>query len=107
MILMRSPLVVREAINEVGLKDCPSLARSGNPVQAAIANIRVSRSDRLTKIFVVEYQSASPEESLRMVKALISSYKGLLEKNYQQNNKEVITLIRKARDELKNELDEL
>ena len=38
---------------------------------------------------------------------MMASYKEFLEKNYQKNTNEVITLITKARDELSNEVKEL
>lgn len=105
MALIRSPLVIQTAVDSLGPKKAPSLVLSGDPVGVARANLKVTRPDRLTKIIVVQYQSASPQESLDMIKAIVTSYKKLLEANYQKNNQEVITLVSRARDELKSELD--
>lgn len=107
MVLIRSPLVIQTAVESLGPKKTPSLALATNPLEAVRGSLKVTRPDRLTKIIVVQYQSASPQESLDMIRAVVASYKKLLETNYQKNNQEVITLVSRARDELKSELDTL
>src|SRR5262249_29720327 len=107
MALIRSPLVVSEAVKMLDPAKSPWLATTGDPVAAAISRLKVQRPDRLTKIITVEYQASSPPEALRMIEAGVATYKKLLETNYQRTNQEVITLIRKASNELKKELDDL
>ncbi|SIO55420.1 capsular exopolysaccharide family [Singulisphaera sp. GP187] len=105
MVLIRSPLVIQAAVDSLGSNTPTSLAQSSDPVGFARGNLKVSRPDRLTKIIVLQYQSASTQESLQMIHAIVASYKKLLETNYQKNNQEVITLVSRARDDLKKELD--
>lgn len=105
--LISSPLVIEQAIRTLDEKKRPSLNKTPDPVEAATLNLRVSRPDRLTKMLLLDYRSPSREESLAMIESIVASYKKLLEDNYQRNNKEVISLVSKARDELKTELDAL
>ncbi|HEX8201039.1 MAG TPA: Wzz/FepE/Etk N-terminal domain-containing protein, partial [Isosphaeraceae bacterium] len=109
-VVIRSPLVVGRAIDAVGLEDLPSLDPDDparDPVQQAIRNLSVSRPDRLAKILRVDYQAGSRAEAVRMLQAVTLSYQHFLEQSYQRNNAEVITLVSKAKDELRKELVDL
>lgn len=104
MVLIRSPLVVSEAIKSIDRTKCPALFEAVDPLAHAILSLKVQRPDRLTKIISLDYVSPSRDESYHMVNAIVRSYKKLLESNYQQTNQEVISLIRKARDEIERDL---
>ena len=109
--VISSPLVVRWAIDSVGLDQLPSLvaakAAGKNPVEQAIDNLKVVRTDRQAKILRVDYYAGSKDEAVRMLEAITNSYRKFLEGTCQKNSNEVITLIVKARDDLSKELTEL
>ena len=110
MMVISSQVVVGHAIETIGLKNLPSLNSSGTfdrCLREATKNLIVTRPDRLAKILQVDYRARTPQESARMVKAIVASYKTFLEDVYQKNNSEVIVLMTKARDDLNQELKDL
>ncbi len=110
-MIVCSPMVVKQAIEKVGLEHLPTLLAAKradkDPVEEAILNIKVTRPDRLAKIFRVDYQAGDREETDRLVAALVASYQQFLGATFQKNSGLVITLISKARDDLSKELKEL
>ena len=110
-MIVCSPMVVKQAIEKVGLEHLPTLLAAKkadkDPVEVAILNIKVTRPDRMAKIFRVDYQAGDREETDRLVEALVASYQQFLGDTYQKNSGTVITLISKARDDLSRELKKL
>ena len=111
-MIVCSPMVVKQAIEKVGLEHLPTLLLAAeradkDPVEVAILNIKVTRPDRMAKIIRVDYRAGDPEETDRLVEALVASYQQFLEATFQKNSGLVITLISKARDDLGKELKEL
>ncbi len=106
--IVRSPLVIQRAIDTVGLENLPSLQRkSETPTRVAIENLTVTRPDRLAKVLQLDFRAGSREESEQFLVAIIESYQKFLETRYQRNNSEVVTLITRAREGLKAEMEEL
>jgi capsular exopolysaccharide synthesis family protein len=106
--IVKSPLVIQRAIDQVGLAELPSLIqKSETPVRVAIENLTVTRPDRLAKVLQLDYRAYSRAESETFLAAIIESYQKFLETRYQRNNSEVVTLITKAREGLKAELEKL
>lgn len=107
MSLIKSPLVIQKAIQQLDMREVPSLAGEPNPMYKVIENTRIGRPDRQAKIITVDYYAASPAEAVTVLTAINESYQRFLESTYQKSNQDVISLIKKAQDELKLELDEL
>ena len=111
-LILGSPLVVKRAIERIGLDRLPSAleAQRANqdPVEGVTKRLKVTRPDRLAKILRVEYRAGDRDEVVRMVEAITESYKQVLEETFQKSNSNtVIALISKARDELSQELQDL
>src|SRR5271157_1274464 len=110
-MILSSPLVVKNAIELVGLDQLPSLLEAKraekDPVEEAIYNLKVTRPDRLAKILRVDYQAGDRDEAKRLVEALVATYQEFLGATFQKNSGTVITLISRARDDLSKELKEL
>jgi polysaccharide biosynthesis transport protein len=110
-LIISSPLVIKRAIDKVGLENLPSLLdvkkEGGDPVEAAIKHLKVTRPDRLAKVLRVEYQAGDRDEAVWTIEAIIDSYKQFLEETFQKNSSTVISLISRARDDLDKELGEL
>src|SRR3954452_22674331 len=102
--IIASQLVVRRAIDTVGLDQLPSLAAAKaagrNPVEEAVGRLKVTRPDRYAKIVCVDYRDGSREEATRLLEAITVSYRKFLADTFQKNSSQVISLIAKARDEL-------
>ncbi|MFO0889772.1 MAG: polysaccharide biosynthesis tyrosine autokinase [Isosphaeraceae bacterium] len=106
-MIVSSPLVVGRAIQAIGREDLPTLAEAEDPVKAAVKLLKVTRPDRMARILEISFQAYSRDEALRMVDAVTESYRKFLEDTYQKSSHEVVSLIRRARDDLGNELTEL
>ena len=111
-LILGSPLVIKRAIDRIGLSNLPSLLEAQqadqDPVEAVSKRLKVKRPDRLAKILHIEYRAGDRVEVVRMVEAIIESYEHVLEETFQKNNSStVIALISKARDELSQELQDL
>ena len=110
--ILGSPLVIKRAIDRIGLRNLPSLLEAQqadqDPVEAVSKRLKVTRPDRLAKILRIEYRAGDRGEVVRMVEAITESYKRVHEEAFQKNNSStVIALISKARDELSQELQDL
>jgi polysaccharide biosynthesis transport protein len=111
MLIIGSPQVVKGAIDKVGLDNLPSLLaakkRGLNPVGEAIKHLKVTRPDRLAKVMQVEYQASGRDEVVRTIEAITDSYKQFIEETFQKNSSTAISIISRARDDLRRELGEL
>jgi capsular exopolysaccharide synthesis family protein len=110
MMVVGSPVVVGRAVESIGLDHLPSLRASGNLVRGvreAGKNLIITRPDRLAKILQIDYRARTPGEAVRVVQAVVASYKTFLGDAYQKDNSEVILLMTRARDDLSTELKEL
>jgi capsular exopolysaccharide synthesis family protein len=108
IVIVRSPEVVRRAIDAVGLDNLPTLKskvkEDEDPAQVAIKKyLKVSRPDRLAKVIRIDYRARGEDEAVRMVKALTASYRKYLTEHYERDN-HTIAVIEKARDEQSSEL---
>lgn len=104
--LVGSPLVVRRAVEAVGLNNLPSLAAPDvdTAARAVAEDLTVTRPDRQAKILQIAYLSHSPQEAVRVVRALADSYRAFLAEVYAEKNSEVVLLMSRARDDLGREL---
>ncbi len=107
--LVGSPEVVRQAIEEIGLNNLPSLGTTDLDVatRAVMEDLSVSRPDRLAKILQISFLARSPEEATRVVRAVADSYRAFLGRVYAEGNSRVVELMSKARDDLSRELKDL
>ncbi len=98
-IILKSPMIVGRAVE--------SLGTPRPTTRAAIERLTVTRPDPTAKVLQLVYQSEDPREAVRLVEAVIQSYQMFLEEKYQKSNKDIVEQLRKARDELGNDLGEL
>src|SRR5262249_8377660 len=104
LAILHSPTVVQRAIESVGLENLPTLrAVSGtgrNPVSKVIdAYLKISRPERQAKVIRIDYLARSPEEAVRMLEAIMASYRKFLEEN-SPGGSAVVAVIDRARREL-------
>lgn len=109
MSLITSQVIIRRAIESVGLNNFPSL--SGMEMDEAIREVAKElapeRLDRHGKIIQVSYVAPTREEAIRVVGAVTESYKSFLEEVYASKNSGVVVLMGRAKDNLAVELKAL
>lgn len=107
--LVGSPVVVRRAVESVGLNNLPSLGVTDLDLAArAVAEeLSITRPDRQAKILQIAYLARSKDEAVRVVRAVADSYQTFLDEVYAEGNGEVVVLMSRARDDLSRELKEL
>jgi capsular exopolysaccharide synthesis family protein len=108
--IVRSPEVVKRAIDTVGLDNIPTLKRSvkggKDPAHAAIEKyLKVSRPEKLAKVIQIDYRAGSEDEAVRLLEAITKSYREFLVDHYQREG-QIVAVIGKARGELNGELAE-
>jgi capsular exopolysaccharide synthesis family protein len=99
IMVIRSPAILERALGASGLRH--------RPLEEVEQRLRVTRPDPAVKILEIGYQAATAEDAVKIVDAVVASYKRFLEDNYQKNTADVIALIAKVRDELSEELADL
>jgi uncharacterized protein involved in exopolysaccharide biosynthesis len=108
--IVRSPEVIRRAIDTVGLDNLPTLKRrtraDQDPAQVAIKHyLRVTRPDRLAEVIRIDYRACDEDEAVCMLEAIVASYRKFLAERYERDN-HTIAVIEKAHNELNGELAE-
>ena len=98
-MIIRSRLVVGLAVESLGRKDVS--------VDRAIEGLTVTRPDPAAKILQVSIREGDRDLAMEMVRAVTESYQRFLDDKYQKSNQEDLSLIKKARDELSKELQDL
>jgi succinoglycan biosynthesis transport protein ExoP len=99
LMLMRSPVIVEQAIKSSGLGDLSP--------GAVIDGLTAKQPDPAARIVEITYKSGSSDQASKVVDGVMRSYNGFLKENFQKNTNDVISLILKARDELSKELTSL
>ena len=107
--LVGSPVVVRRAVEAIGLNNLPSLGATDldSAALAVAQELTVTRPDRQAKILQIAYLSRSRVEAVRVVRAVADSYQAFLDEVYAEGNGEVVVLMSRARDDLSRELKAL
>ncbi|HEY7309646.1 MAG TPA: polysaccharide biosynthesis tyrosine autokinase [Gemmataceae bacterium] len=106
--IVRSPEVIRRAIDAVGLDNLPTLKRrtkeDEDPAQVAIKNyLRVKRPDLKAKVIRIDYRARGEDEAVRMLEAITASYRKFLTEHYERDT-HLVTVLDKARSEMSGEL---
>ena len=99
LMLIRSPLIVEQAIKISGLGNISP--------QAVILGLTAKQPVETAKILEITYKSPSHDESSKLVEGVMQSYNNFLREKFQKNTNDVISLILKARDELSRDLASL
>src|SRR5262249_17373566 len=95
LMIIRSPLIVKQALASSGL--------AGLSVGSIIGGMSVKIPNESAKVIEIGFKSESSAEAIKVVNSIIESYEFFLRENYQRNTSKVLTLLLKARDELSKE----
>lgn len=105
-VLIRSPLVVGEAVQHGKLQTLPSFA-GADPTGEIIRALSVSREATeggAANIFNISFRSHVPEDCAPVLTAVVDSYKSFLEVTYHNVSQDTFKLITQAMDVLQNGL---
>jgi len=105
-LLIRSPLIVKRAIESHRLNALPSLAGARNTAKAIIGGLIVARADGGTggdtsaDVLQLKYHGTDPDECAKTLNAVIDSYQKYLGETARSVSKETLDLITEAKDNL-------
>jgi capsular exopolysaccharide synthesis family protein len=106
--IIRSPEVVKRAAKFLPPEGLKSLAARQDPAAAIATALTVTRemkeNNNPTNILILTGRSVDPEESLRMVDAVIKGYKEFLDETFRTVSDQTLELITQARDTLERVL---
>jgi len=105
--LLRSSLIINQAVKKHDLDKLPSLRASGNPVGQIILGLKVEGIvGESGDVIKFSYSSANPEECPKVLEAVIAEYRTFLGETYQNVNEETVELISQAKDVLDRQISE-
>lgn len=105
--LLRSPVIVSNAIQSHDLGSLPSMRGSGNPASRIISGLRVSAQTGNTgDLISFTYRSDNAEECPRVLVAVVEAYRDFLGETHQNVSQETVELITQAKDVLDRQIME-
>ncbi len=105
--LIRSPVIVGDAVKKSNLGSLPSFAGRGDPTGEIIGSLKVSRetnAGNLTSILNISVRGSHAEDTAAIVTAVIESYQRFLSAKYKSVADETGKLIVQANDILEKKL---
>jgi capsular exopolysaccharide synthesis family protein len=105
-VLLRSPLIIREAVLDGNLRGLRSFGGS-DPTGAIIGGLTVAHDTKeggAKDIMILSYQGTNPKDCATVLDAVIKSYRKFLDKTYQSVSSETEKLVKEARNLLDKEL---
>ncbi len=105
-LLIRSPLIVGEAVKNNDLESLPPFVGRGDPTGAIMAGLGVSVAGGNGTILDLTYRGTDSQSCATILKAVISSYQAFLGKTHENVNEETVRLITDAKDNLLKQLSD-
>lgn len=108
-VVIRSPMIIRKAVQTRNLSKLESLAGSSNPVSSVIAGLSVvkgtgSKNGDDANILTLTFRGDNSEDCQVILSAVIEAYQDYLGETYQNVSRSTVELISKAKDELQEQL---
>jgi capsular exopolysaccharide synthesis family protein len=103
-LLIRSPLIIGQAVRDYDLDSLKTLADEESQINAIIENLTVMIREENTTILGVSYTGSDPEDCQRVVLAIAGSYEKFLSDRTKTVGTETLTLIENATEMLKGDL---
>lgn len=112
--LLKSPRIVKQAIETHHLESLPSVAEAvaagEHPVEHIIEQLDVTKGGegraKDARVLGATFRSPVPEDCELILNALVESYQDFLGKTFQDTSSEAVVLITQAKSELAEELKE-
>src|SRR5690606_19382975 len=104
MFKLRSPHIVKPAIEHHDLTSTNTLHKSANPVYAIINGLTVSRVEEGADILEVRFTGKDPEECARIVNAVMDSYTKDVRSQFVNSSNQIVKYLGDAKDDLDTKL---
>jgi succinoglycan biosynthesis transport protein ExoP len=105
-ILIRSPLIVSEAVRKHELQNLPPFLGRGDPTGAIIGGLNITVAGGNGTILDLSFRGTDPRSCAKILDAVIDSYRSFLGKSHENVNEETMQLITDAKDSLLKQLGE-
>lgn len=110
MILIKSPVIVEEALAKANLLELPSLLENMGPDDKSPADyvmdrLTSSRDGKDAQILCLSFAHNNAEDAKLVVQAVVDQFQIFINKNYTDKNQSAAELITKAQQQLKDELE--
>ena len=105
-LLIRSPLIVGEAVKKNDLESLPPFVGGGDPTGTIIGGLGVSVAGGNGTILDLTYRGTDSQSCATILKAVIGSYQAFLGKTHENVNEETARLITDAKDNLLKQLSD-
>jgi len=105
--LIRSPLIVGNAVQQANLANLPSFAGRGDPTGEIIASLKISRetnNGQPTSILNLSFRGLRAEDTAVVLTAIVESYRRFLNNSYKNVAEETVHLISEANRILEEKL---
>lgn len=106
-ILLKSSLIVRQAVEKGELKKLKSFENVGNPVPAISGSLSILRDTKemsASNVLTITYQSTVREDCPVVINAIIESYKSFLNETYKTVTDESLKNITKTTEKLRESI---
>ncbi len=103
IILLRSPFIVKRAVERSKLANLESFTKSGDPAGAILMNLQVDRDEtEVTEqsnnnVINMAYRGPVAEECPIVLNAIIESYEGFLDETFRNVSSQTLSLIQDIR----------
>lgn len=104
MILLRSPVIVAQAVKKHGLASLPIFADGSDPIGTILGGLTVSRADERTSALDLAFTCGGSRECQIILKAIIESYEDFLQETHADVSRQIVDLIEGAKKILQNDL---
>jgi capsular exopolysaccharide synthesis family protein len=106
VLLIRSPLLIGEAVESHQLAELRSLTGVRNPVKAIQSGLAVAPAPDSTSVIELTYQGTRRDDCAAILNAIVASYRAFLERTQEHAASEPDELLIQAKDKLLAELRE-
>jgi capsular exopolysaccharide synthesis family protein len=106
-VLIKSPMLVGNAVRKGNLRSLPTFAALDNPTEQILAGLHVAREATeggATNILNISFRSASSEDCPAVLNAVTDSYSDFLKNTYRDVSSDTFKLINEAKEMLENKL---
>ena len=108
--LIKSPVIVGDAVRKKNLQDLPSFRGGGDPTRKIIELLKVTRDttqeSRSASILSLSMRCREPGDCAVVLQAIIDSYKDFLDATYKNVSDDTVKLVTQAREILKTGLND-
>jgi capsular exopolysaccharide synthesis family protein len=106
IILLRSPLIIRKAVERHKLAALPSFGGIADPTGQIIGGINITRAEEKATVLDLTFRAANPQDCAAVLDAVLESYQEFLGDTQRSVSSEAIDLISEAKDKLLAQLSQ-